>query len=111
MNYSIGSGIIRYIKASKTFSKFRALRNSVRFEVPCASKFRAFRSSVRLEVPCGHRVIRVGGEDEELPKESFRLDSQMINWSLILLMLIFLFTEASYQWSTLSNSIFYISIV
>ena len=40
MNYSMGSGIIRYIKASKTFSKFRALRSSVRFEVPCASKFR-----------------------------------------------------------------------
>ena len=45
--YSMGSGIIRYIRASKTFSKFRALRSSVRFEVPCASKFRALRSSVR----------------------------------------------------------------
>ena len=55
-------------------------------------------------------VIRVGGEDEELPKESFRLDS-LINYSLIFLMQIFLFTEASYQWSTLSNSIFYVSIV
>ena len=41
MNYSMGSGIIRYIKASKTFSKFRAFRSSVRIEVPCASKFRA----------------------------------------------------------------------
>ena len=29
MNYSTGSGIIRYIRTSKTFSKFRALRNSV----------------------------------------------------------------------------------
>ena len=35
MNYSMGSGIIRYIRASKTFSKFRAFRSSVRFEVPC----------------------------------------------------------------------------
>ena len=41
MNYSMGSGILRYIRASKTFSKFRALRSSVRFEVQCASKFRA----------------------------------------------------------------------
>ena len=39
MNYSMGSGIIRYIRASKTFSKFRAFRSSVHFEVPCASKF------------------------------------------------------------------------
>ena len=46
MNYSMGSGIIRYIRASKAFSKFRALQSSVRFEVPCASKFRALRSSV-----------------------------------------------------------------
>ena len=30
MNYSMGSGIIRYIRASKKFSKFRALRSSVR---------------------------------------------------------------------------------
>ena len=60
MNYSMGSGIIRYIRASKTFSKFRAFRSSVRFEVPCASKFRAFRSSVRFEVPCvsKFRVLR-----------------------------------------------------
>ena len=40
MNYSMGSGIIRYIRASKTFSKFRAFRSSVCFEVQCASKFR-----------------------------------------------------------------------
>ena len=40
MNYSMGSGIIKYIRASKTFSKFRVLRSSLRFEVPCASKFR-----------------------------------------------------------------------
>ena len=48
MNYIMGSGIVRYIRlrASKTFSKFRALRSSVRFEVPCASKFSALRSSV-----------------------------------------------------------------
>ena len=55
MNYSMGSGIIRYIRASKTFSKFRALRSSVRFEVPCASKFRVLRSSVRFEVPCASK--------------------------------------------------------
>ena len=54
MNYSMGSGIIRYIRASKTFSKFRAFRSSVRFEVQCASKFRVLRSSVRFEVPCGN---------------------------------------------------------
>ena len=54
MNYSMGSGIIRYIRASKTFSKFRAFRSSVRFEVPCTSKFRVLRSSVRFEVPCGN---------------------------------------------------------
>ena len=48
MNYSMGLGIIRYIRASKTFSKYRALRSSVYFEVPCASKFRALRSSVQL---------------------------------------------------------------
>ena len=41
MNYSMGSGIITYIRASKTFSKFRAFRISVCFEVTCASKFRA----------------------------------------------------------------------
>ena len=35
MNYSMGSGIIRYIRASKNFSKFRAFRSSV------CSKFRA----------------------------------------------------------------------
>ena len=60
MNYSMGSGIIRYIRASKTFSKFRAFRSSVRFEVPSVSKFRAFRSSVRFEVPCvsKFRVLR-----------------------------------------------------
>ena len=46
MNYSMGSGIIRYIRASKTFSKFRVFRSSVCFEVQCASKFRALRSSV-----------------------------------------------------------------
>ena len=34
MKYSMGSGIIRYIRASKTFSKFRVVRSSVRFEVP-----------------------------------------------------------------------------
>ena len=55
MNYGMGSGIIRYIRASKTFSKFRALRSYVRFEVPCASKFRTFRSSVRFEVPCASK--------------------------------------------------------
>ena len=55
MNYSMGSGIIRYIRASKTFSKFRAFRSSVRFEVPCLSKFRALRSSVRFEVPCASK--------------------------------------------------------
>ena len=55
MNYSIGSGITRYIRASKIFSKFRAFQSSVCFEVPCTSKFRAFRSSVRFEVPCGNR--------------------------------------------------------
>ena len=37
MNYSMGSGIIRYIRASKTFSKFRSFRSSVRFEVPCGN--------------------------------------------------------------------------
>ena len=42
MNYSMGSGTLRYIRASKTLSKFRAFRSSVRFEVPCVSKFRAF---------------------------------------------------------------------
>ena len=47
MNYSMDSGIIRYIRASKTFSKFRAFRSFVCFEVPCASKFRVLRSSVR----------------------------------------------------------------
>ena len=41
MNHSMGLGIIRYIRASKTFLKFRALRISVCFEVPCVSKFRA----------------------------------------------------------------------
>ena len=55
MNYNMGSGILRYIRASKTFSKFRALRSSVRFEVQCASKFRAFRRSVRFEVPCASK--------------------------------------------------------
>ena len=59
MNYSMVSGIIRYIRASKTFSKFRAFRSSVRFEVPCVSKFRVRRSSVRFEVPCGHRKIHL----------------------------------------------------
>ena len=59
MNYSMCSGIIRYIRASKTFSKFRAFRSSVRFEVPCASKFRAFRSSVRFEVPCASKFRAV----------------------------------------------------
>ena len=64
MNYSMGSGIIRYIRASKTFSKFRALRSFVRFEVPCASKFSALRSSVHFEVPCGnhHMLIRNVGK-------------------------------------------------
>ena len=55
MNYSMGSGIIRYIRAPKTFSKFHALRSSVRFEVPCASKFSALRSSVCFEVPCASK--------------------------------------------------------
>ena len=55
MNYSVSSGIIRYIRASKTFSTFRAFRSSVRFEVPCVSKFRALRSSVRFEVPCASK--------------------------------------------------------
>ena len=59
MNYSMGSGIIRYIRVSKTFSKFRAVRSSVRFEVPCVSKFRAFRSSVRFEVPCVSNCVEV----------------------------------------------------
>ena len=59
MNYSMGSGIIRYIRASKTFPKFRAFRSSVRFEVPCNSKFRVFRSSVRFEVQCVSK-FRVG---------------------------------------------------
>ena len=60
MTYSMGSGIIKYIRASKTFSKFRAFRSYVRFEVPCASKFSAFRSSMRFEVPCASkfRVLR-----------------------------------------------------
>ena len=40
MKYRMGSGIIRYIRTSKTFSKFHVLRSSVCFEVPCASKFR-----------------------------------------------------------------------
>ena len=31
---------MRHIRTSKTFSKFRALRSSACFEVPCASKFR-----------------------------------------------------------------------
>ena len=44
----MGSGRIKCIRTSK----FPALRNSVRFEVPCVSKFRALRSSVRFEVPC-----------------------------------------------------------
>ena len=56
MNYSMGSGIIRYIISSKTISKFRALRSSVCFEVPCVSKFRVLRSSVRFEVPCGNPI-------------------------------------------------------
>ena len=59
MNYSMGSGIIRYIRASKTFSKFHAFRSSVRFEVPCVSKFSALRSSVCFEVPCASK-FRVG---------------------------------------------------
>ena len=59
MNYSMGSGIIRSIRASKTFSKFRALRSSVRFKVPCVSKFRVFRSSVRFEVPCASKFCAV----------------------------------------------------
>ena len=59
MNYSMGSGIISYIRASKTFSKFRALRSSLRFEVHCVSKFRVLRSSVRFEVPCGNQKIIV----------------------------------------------------
>ena len=70
MHYSMSSGIIRYIRASKIFSKFRAFevpcaskfsafRSSVRFEVPCASKFRVLRSSVRFEVPCASK-FRVG---------------------------------------------------
>ena len=51
MNYSMGLGIIRYMRFEDIFevpcaSKFSALRSSVRFEVPCASKFRALRSSV-----------------------------------------------------------------
>ena len=62
MNYIMGSGIVRYIRlrASKTFSKFRAFRSSVRFEVPCVSKFRALRSSVHFEVLCASkfRVLR-----------------------------------------------------
>ena len=56
MNYSMSSDMIRYIRASKTFSKFRAFRSSVRFEVPCTSKFRVLRSSVRFEIPCGHHL-------------------------------------------------------
>ena len=59
MNYSMGSGIMTYIRASKTFSKFRAIRSSVRFEVSCASKFCAFRSSVRFEVPCASKFRAV----------------------------------------------------
>ena len=59
MNYSMGSGIIRYIRASKTFSKFHAFRSSVRFEVPCTSKFRAFRSSMCFEVPCASKFRAV----------------------------------------------------
>ena len=59
MNYSVGSGIIRYIRASKTFSKFRAFRSSVRFEVQCVSKFRVLRSSVRFEVPCAWKFRAV----------------------------------------------------
>ena len=59
MNHSMGSGIIRYIRASKTFSKFRALRSFVRFEVPCASKFHVLRSSVRFEVPCASKFRAV----------------------------------------------------
>ena len=62
----MGSGIIRYMRASKTFSKFRACRSSVRFEVPCASKFRAFRSSVRLEVPCGYQLFQRAGLKHEI---------------------------------------------
>ena len=46
MNYSMGSGIIRYIRASKTFSKFCAFRSSVRFEVPCASKLVVYKTRV-----------------------------------------------------------------
>ena len=57
MNYSMGSGIIRYIRVSKTFSKLRTFRSSVRFEVPCVSKFRAFRSSVCFEVPCASKFL------------------------------------------------------
>ena len=59
MNYSMGSGIITYIRASKTFSKFRAFRSSVRLEVPCVSKFRAFRSFVCFEVPCASKFRAV----------------------------------------------------
>ena len=55
----MGSGIIRYIRASKTFSKFRVLRSSVRFEVLCVSKFRVLRSSVRFEVPCASKLSAV----------------------------------------------------
>ena len=60
MNYSMGSGIIRYIRASKAFSKFRVLRSSVRFEVPCTSMFPVLRSSVYFDVPCASkfRVLR-----------------------------------------------------
>ena len=36
MNYSMGLGIIRYIRALKTFLKFSAFRSSMCFEVPCS---------------------------------------------------------------------------
>ena len=70
IKYSMGLGMIRYLRASKTFSKFRMLRSSVTskfrafrssvyFEVPGASKFRAFRSSVSFEFPCASKFRAV----------------------------------------------------
>ena len=74
MKYSLGSGIIRCIGASKTFSKFRMLRSSVRFEVPCVSKFRVLRSSVRFEVPYDSkfRALRSSVRFEVLYASKFR---------------------------------------
>ena len=52
MKYSMGSGIIRYIRALKTFLKFHVLQSSACFEVWCVLKFCVLWSSVHFEVLC-----------------------------------------------------------